>query len=236
MRAAAKRGRRWGRLTVAAAMLVGSLAVAAGCTEDSRPKKAKPTSPKKQKHALDSLRERLGEAGEQAQMAGCVVATPAAGSADHVDSTDGVKYSSDPPSSGQHFPDWAAFGFFDEVVEDGYVVHNMEHGGVALWYGPDALNEARTKIVRDDVLDDKEKWIVVPRPKLDGIALAAWGMLMTCSQTSLENLDDKQFEAVLDEWYEATNSRGTDQEKNVPAFAGALPEPQPERDISREPG
>ena len=37
-----------------------------------------------------------------------------------------------PPSSGQHYPAWAVWGFYTEPVNPRMVVHNEEHGGVIL--------------------------------------------------------------------------------------------------------
>lgn len=43
-------------------------------------------------------------------------------------------WNSNPPSSGQHFPIWAAYQEFSDPVPRGYYVHDLEHGGVVLLY------------------------------------------------------------------------------------------------------
>jgi hypothetical protein len=53
---------------------------------------------------------------------------------DHVTDVFGVKYGSNPPSSGPHFPIWAKPGVYDRLISDGYLIHSMEHGYVIIWY------------------------------------------------------------------------------------------------------
>jgi hypothetical protein len=41
-----------------------------------------------------------------------------------------------PPSGGGHFRLWATWGFYRTPVNPRKVVHNEEHGGVIIWWGP----------------------------------------------------------------------------------------------------
>ena len=73
--------------------------------------------------------------------AGCTFKTlPAsvpAGQGTHVLSlTKNLPWNTDPPSNGQHYPQWAVWGFYRTAVNPRRVVHNEEHGGVILWWGP----------------------------------------------------------------------------------------------------
>jgi hypothetical protein len=45
-------------------------------------------------------------------------------------------WSTFPPSGGSHFRLWATWGFYTEPVNPRMVVHNEEHGGVIIWWGP----------------------------------------------------------------------------------------------------
>jgi hypothetical protein len=57
----------------------------------------------------------------------------------HADSptlTTKVKWSTFPPSGGGHYPLWAVWGFYRAPINPRRVVHNEEHGGVILWWGP----------------------------------------------------------------------------------------------------
>lgn len=53
---------------------------------------------------------------------------------DHVTDIFGVKYNSNPPTSGSHFPIWAKPGIYDRLISDGYLIHSLEHGYVILSY------------------------------------------------------------------------------------------------------
>lgn len=52
----------------------------------------------------------------------------------HVTDISGVTYTSNPPSSGPHFPVWAKPGVYDRLISAGYLIHSMEHGYVIIWY------------------------------------------------------------------------------------------------------
>ena len=53
---------------------------------------------------------------------------------DHVTDIAGIKYNSNPPTSGSHFPVWAKPGVYDRLISDGYFLHSMEHGYIVIWY------------------------------------------------------------------------------------------------------
>ena len=48
-----------------------------------------------------------------------------------------VRWATFPPSGGSHFRLWATWGFYRKAVNPRMVVHNEEHGGVVIWWGPD---------------------------------------------------------------------------------------------------
>jgi hypothetical protein len=45
-------------------------------------------------------------------------------------------WSTFPPSGGAHYGLWAVWGFYRQPVNPRQVVHNEEHGGVVIWWGP----------------------------------------------------------------------------------------------------
>lgn len=53
---------------------------------------------------------------------------------DHVTDIYGVEYSSNPPTSGPHFPVWAKAGIYDRLISDGYLIHSLEHGYIVISY------------------------------------------------------------------------------------------------------
>jgi hypothetical protein len=106
----------------------------------------------------------------------------------HVPDGTPVVYSSNPPSSGPHYATWANFQEFTHPVEDGYLVHAMEHGAVLLLYNcqPGAACDAivaALRAVRDAVPADplcdpaiRTRVILAPRAANDvAVAASAWG-------------------------------------------------------------
>jgi len=109
----------------------------------------------------------------------------------------GFKYNSVPATSGPHQPQPLApivWGVYDEPVEEIKVVHNLEHGGVIVQYGP----EVSAQTVRNIVAwyrDDPNGLVVAPLPpalleeqpeRPDEIALTAWTYLQTCKRFNEE--------------------------------------------------
>lgn len=81
-------------------------------------------------------------------------------------------YNSNPPSSGWHYPEPAAAGFYERELPDEQVVHNLEHGQIWIAYRPGIPDEAKRSL-----RGFAGGWVVVsPRPANDAdIALVAWG-------------------------------------------------------------
>src|SRR3954451_17409635 len=46
------------------------------------------------------------------------------------------RWSPFPPSAGAPSRLWAIWGFYRQPLHPAMVVHNEEHGGIALWWGP----------------------------------------------------------------------------------------------------
>lgn len=61
--------------------------------------------------------------------------------ATHVVECSAVNYLTNPPSSGNHYGTWAAFGVYEFPLPRGYWMHNMEHGAVVITYNcPDGCD------------------------------------------------------------------------------------------------
>jgi hypothetical protein len=104
-------------------------------------------------------------------------------------STDHIVYNSNPPTSGDHWPQPAAWGKYDTTLPDEELVHNLEHGGIWISYNPKKVDQATI----DQLNDFAQRYqliIVEPREKDDSaIALAAW--------THLENMDSYDETTIL---------------------------------------
>lgn len=185
-----------------------------------------PTTPE----PAEQLTKDLGEAGTALTEAGCTYGRFDLETPTHVEVGDDLESNSFPPTNGRHYEDWGAFGLYDEQVEDGYVVHNLEHGGVAVWFGTEVDEETQDAVA--ELLDDDEKWMVMPRDDIEGLYSAAWGLGLSCSPAALEQLGAEATARALDTWYETVESTGSEAEKDIPAYAGAIKDPAPVRDIS----
>ena len=77
---------------------------------------------------------------------GCAITVEswALAEATHVPVGTDLKWDSNPPASGSHFPVWAAFQEFTAPVPRGYYVHDLEHGAVVLLYNCTRLEGAES--------------------------------------------------------------------------------------------
>jgi len=96
---------------------------------------------------------------------------------DHiVDGATHPEYNSNPPSSGWHYASPVRGGFYNELLPDERVIHNLEHGDIWIAYRSDINGEAK------EILESfAGQYIVVsPRSLNDGdISLVAWGRVDT---------------------------------------------------------
>jgi hypothetical protein len=120
--------------------------------------------------------------------AGCTFrAVPAESSGQHMsEANQKVTYNTFPPSSGVHNPTPAHWGNYRFPADPRQVVHNLEHGGIVVWYGPKISPKNRGAL--DAFYDESPNGIVItplrdPYPRvgfpkhkpLGGkVALTAW--------------------------------------------------------------
>jgi hypothetical protein len=120
-----------------------------------------------------------------------VTEIPVSGAA-HVATCTAVTYATNPPSGGDHWPIWAAFRKYDTPIPAEMLVHDLEHGSVALLFRCDgACPEvvAALDAVFDAITDDgcpsggpASRMVRAPDPDLPTpIAAAAWGATYTAT-------------------------------------------------------
>jgi hypothetical protein len=83
-------------------------------------------------------------------------------------------WSTFPPSAGAHYGLWAVWGFYRSPVNPRQVVHNEEHGGVVIWWGPKV---PRSTVDELNAFYDEQPVGVFGTPIAgldDKIALTAW--------------------------------------------------------------
>ncbi len=103
-----------------------------------------------------------------------------------IDSDPG-EYSTNPPTSGPHYPEELDAGFYETnnyQYPAGYLGHNLEHGYVIFWYNCADLNEgdcselkSQIRAVMDEV--NNFKVIAYPWDSIDvPVAVTSWGRLL----------------------------------------------------------
>lgn len=116
-------------------------------------------------------------------------------------------WDSNPPSSGQHYPIWAAYQEYDAAVPRGYYVHDLEHGAIDYLYncalidgGADGgcaalvagLEKAVAAMPTDPMCDPsvRVRFVLTPDPlTLRPVAAAAWGWTYQADCIDLPTLE-----------------------------------------------
>ena len=145
------------------------------------------------------------------------------GKSNHVSSlTAKFPWNTDPPSSGQHYPLWAVWGFYTSPVNPRRVVHNEEHGGVVVWWGSKvpAATVAKLHAFYDE---SPTGMFGTPYPSLGSkIAITAW--TGDPSRYRHDNYNGDGHIAVCTRWDAATKKAFASFRK---AFRGKGPEGVP---------
>ena len=106
--------------------------------------------------------------------------------------TKGTGYSSNPPTSGEHYGSEAKWDVYTQPVPDELVIHNLEHGGIWISYKDPNDTELAAKLAQV-ARRYSTKVIVTPRPQNDApIAVAAWGRLL-----KLQTFDEQKIVAFI---------------------------------------
>jgi hypothetical protein len=115
--------------------------------------------------------------------AGCTEQTfPSQGRQHVLELKEEFQYSSFPPTSGPHNPQWALWGMYDRPVPFISSTHNLEHGGIVVQYGKDVPQETIAEI-RAWYEADPAGLLVAPlrgNALPDKVALTGWTQLAIC--------------------------------------------------------
>ena len=116
-------------------------------------------------------------------------------------------YSSLPAASGPHWGSPAAWGPSSTAVNDSQVIHNLEHGGIVIWYDPALLTDAQIAELTSYVeaqassgISGRFKFILSPWEGSEdlgaAVAVTAWRHLL-----KLDALDMDAIRAFADASY-----------------------------------
>ena len=111
------------------------------------------------------------------QQAGCTLsATPSLAGVHSITTPSGTspKWNTVPPTSGPHYAVPVVYGVYDEPVYQAQLVHNLEHGAIAVQYGKD-VPQATIDQLKTFAQNNARGTVLAPYPALgDKIALGAW--------------------------------------------------------------
>ena len=93
-----------------------------------------------------------------------------------------IPYNTDPPTSGQHVEYIANWGVHKEPVPKEVLVHNLEDGGVVIYYNNNTDQETISQL--EQLIEGyKDHVILTPYAEMeDNITLTAWGRIDRLSQ------------------------------------------------------
>jgi hypothetical protein len=199
--AEAKRAARRKRMTLAFGGLLG-VALIAGIVvvvlvlggDDSSSK------PKQASDAVANVKlppQATSDMAAAAKAAGCTLSNPAYEGASHEDKQfKPSDYKTNPPTSGNHTPDWYDDGIYapGDVPNLGKTVHPLEHGRIEVQYAPGTPEETVTQL--EALLnEEQEGYHMLLFQNTTGmkakIAATAWTHSLTCPE-----MNDKVFDAI----------------------------------------
>lgn len=105
------------------------------------------------------------------------------------------EYNSNPPTSGWHTGNLTSWGSYDYVVPEETVIHNMEDGGVILWYQLGSVEENAAHIaLLEEVAKGYRRVVIMPREGMETkYAMTAWQRLQT-----FDDIDEEAMRAFLE--------------------------------------
>lgn len=94
-----------------------------------------------------------------------------------------------PPAGGPHFVDPLPGGVYDSPIDDGRVIHSLEHGLIWVTYRPDGLSEDELKALKAFAAERKRDMVLSPRPaNRDTVVAVSWGRRAVLKPGDLETL------------------------------------------------
>jgi Protein of unknown function (DUF3105) len=199
--AEAKRAARRKRMTLAFGGLLGVALIAGivvvvlvlgGDDSSSKPKQASDAAANVKLPA-----QATSDMAAAAKAAGCTLSNPAYEGASHEDKQfKPSDYKTNPPTSGNHTPDWYDDGIYapGDVPDLGKTVHPLEHGRIEVQYAPGTPKETVTQL--EALLnEEQEGYHMLLFQNTTGmkakIAATAWTHSLTCPE-----MNDKVFDAI----------------------------------------
>jgi Protein of unknown function (DUF3105) len=134
---------------------------------------------------------KITDLAKAASAAGCVLDNPPIEGRTHV--TGNVKYHTNPPTSGNHYPIPQSDGVYTQMPPLTHVVHTLEHGRVEIQYKP-SIGPQRIAQLGGLYSEDPQYTLLFPNTKMPyQVAVTAWGHLAGCKKAT-----DATFDVIRD--------------------------------------
>jgi hypothetical protein len=148
----------------------------------------------KAKNILPPPPQKTSDLFAAAKLAGCELKNPPIQGRTHISpKTPTPKFSTNPPTSGNHDPLPTPDGVYSQQPEFRHLVHTLEHGRVELQYRP-SISEKRKRQLGGLFNQDAHLMLMFPNPTMPyKVAAASWGHLAGCKRVT-----DQSFDVIRD--------------------------------------
>jgi Protein of unknown function (DUF3105) len=182
---------------VAVAAVVAVVAVASGALggDGGESSAGEPSRPVAENVSIPP--QEIGDLQEAAEAAGCRVQNPEIEGATHEDRDFSASdYKTNPPTSGNHFPEWYDDGVYPpgSTPELGMLVHTLEHGRINVQYKPGTPAETVSQLeaLLAENNDGYHMLLYENTTEMDAqIAATTWGHSVTCPE-----MNDQVFDVI----------------------------------------
>jgi hypothetical protein len=141
--------------------------------------------------------QQTSDVQDAAKAAGCKLTHPEIEGAQHEERAFSASdYKTNPPTSGNHFPQWAEDGVYESgnTPELGMLIHTLEHGRVNVQYKQGTPSETVRELeaLLAEQSDGYHMLLYENTTNMDAqVAATAWGHSLTCPE-----MNDKVFDAL----------------------------------------
>ncbi len=138
-----------------------------------------------------------GDMEDAAKAAGCTLQNPEIEGNTHENKQfKASDYKTNPPTSGNHFPEWYEDGVYEPgtVPELGKLIHTLEHGRIDVQYKPGTPAETVSELeaLLAEQSDGYHMLLFENTTNMDAqVAATTWGHSLTCPE-----MNDKVFDAI----------------------------------------
>jgi Protein of unknown function (DUF3105) len=180
-----------GIAAVAVVVLLASGSLGSGGGDDGSASEPQPAS------NVTLPEQEIGDVKEAADAAGCTLRNPEIEGAQHESRTfTADDYKTNPPTSGNHFPEWYQDGVYEpgSVPELGKLVHTLEHGRINVQYKPGTPSETveQLEALLAEQSEGYHMLLYENTTNMDAqVAATTWGHSLTCPE-----MNDQVFDAI----------------------------------------